>query len=239
VWHLLHHYIAGQRTVAANVAITVVGDALRIQVTGVNGWGWRHLHIYVGTAPVPVGNGGVAFGRFPFQIPFSATTTQFDRSFALSPIAVCGSRLNVVIHGEMIGLSGFVAGRTETGLALGQVPFPGSRWGWSIQFNYCCSQPVQPEQPPVRPPVQPEQPPILPPTEPPIRPPTESPQVFDSSFNAMAVEGDAKSFQAEQSGGLSTGSIVAIVLGAFGAVLLAVVIAVFALNSRARVEEKV
>jgi len=106
------------------------------------------VHIYVGTDPVPVNNGGApAPGQFPYTIEFPEPVASYDLAVALADLGVgCDDQLNVAVHAVVVSFDG--QGNevfSETGWGFGDEEFEGSRWGWSFDYGICCEVPEERE----------------------------------------------------------------------------------------------
>ncbi len=114
---------------------------LHVRVKAWQKWRIEEVHIYAGPGPLPTNGGGnVAPGQFPFKTSYNPAVRKHEETIPLSVILQqCGDVSLVAVHCDVVKLdsAGNVV-RQETAWAYGN-PFSGSQWGWSFDFDLCCT----------------------------------------------------------------------------------------------------
>jgi hypothetical protein len=135
--------LAGQHTDAGEVVVSNDGDNLLVSATSdsAEGWYFKEIHVYAGTDPVPVNNGGnPAPGQFPYKVSFTEPyPSQHQFAIPLEDLAVgCGDTLNVAFHAALVKLDeyGEVIDE-ETGWGEGN-PI-GKNWAMGFEYTICCN----------------------------------------------------------------------------------------------------
>jgi hypothetical protein len=138
--------IAGQHTDTGSVTVSNDDDEIMIAVDAALPYLLAQVHIYVGTDPVPVNNGGnPAPGQFPYKVEFPEPVASYDLAVALADLGVgCDDQLNVAVHAVVVsfdrqGNEVFA----ETAWGFGDEEFEGNRWGWSFDYGVCCEEPSE------------------------------------------------------------------------------------------------
>jgi hypothetical protein len=133
------------------MVITNNQNSLTITVSNVSSWSFGVIHIYIGNGPIPSTPTGTPIpGQFPFKISFASNVQTWSNTWSLEQLNAtfggfvpsCGASFYILTHFELHGPS------DETGWGFGSIPFStfGSpRWGWAMNYTWCCSQPPQPE----------------------------------------------------------------------------------------------
>lgn len=143
----VHDLMAGQHFDVGDVTITNTGDALRIDVELAGGAVHHHqamlyaVHIYAGLGPPPgaANCGNPPPGQFPYKTDYPAGTMSHTEVIPFSDLGIqCGDTVQVAVHAEVSCASH----PDETAWASGQNPFCGSRWGWWIDYDTCCTASV-------------------------------------------------------------------------------------------------
>jgi hypothetical protein len=132
--------LAGQHIDAGEVTITNDWDTLYVDATTHDGWLIKEIHVYVGTDPVPVNNGGnPAPGQFPYKVSFAEPyPSQHQFAIPLEDLEVgCGDTLNVAFHAALVKVDeyGEVIDE-ETGWGQGD-PI-GKNWAMGFEYTICC-----------------------------------------------------------------------------------------------------
>ncbi|MBL7008937.1 MAG: hypothetical protein ISR76_08060 [Planctomycetes bacterium] len=133
--------IAGQHTTMGTVTVSNTPTELHVLVKAGRFWRIENVHIYAGPGPLPTNGGGnVAPGQFPFKTSYNPAVRFHDELIPLSVIGQqCGDDSVVAVHCDVVELdAGGNVVRSETAWGFG-TPFTGSQWGWSIDFDICCS----------------------------------------------------------------------------------------------------
>ncbi len=133
--------IAGQHTTMGVVKVSNTPTELHIRVKAWQNWRIEEVHIYAGPGPLPTNGGGnVAPGQFPFKTSYNPGVRVHDEVIDLSVIGQqCGDTSLIAVHCAVVKLD--AAGnviRSETAWGYGN-PFTGNQWGWSIDFDICCT----------------------------------------------------------------------------------------------------
>jgi hypothetical protein len=132
--------LAGQNIDAGQVTVTNNGDTLFVDATTHDDWVIKEIHLYVGTDPVPVNQGGnPAPGQFPYKVSFTEPyPSQHQFAIPLEDLAVaCGDVLNVAFHTALVKLDDY--GQVideETGWGEGN-PI-GKNWAMGFEYTICC-----------------------------------------------------------------------------------------------------
>lgn len=133
--------IAGQTIDVGRVIVENTPTELHIRVSADRPWFIEAVHIYAGPGPLPTNSGGnVAPGQFPFKTDYNPPVALHEEVISLAQIAMqCGDTALVAVHCEMAlyNCQGQKI-QEETAWAFGN-PFSGNQWGWSLDFDLCCT----------------------------------------------------------------------------------------------------
>lgn len=133
---------AGQHTDAGSVSIASDGTDLLVTIAGDHGWLVSELHVYAGTAPVPVNRAGAAApGQFPYTMELGEPTASITVHIPLEELgAECGDTLDVAVHTVMVLVDEGEVVDTQTGWGFGPNEFRRA-WGWWYTHAICCEPP--------------------------------------------------------------------------------------------------
>jgi hypothetical protein len=136
--------IAGQHFDIGDVTITNTGDTLRVDVelaaSGIHhhdGMIWA-VHIYAGSGPPPgaANCGNPVPGHFPYRTEYPLGTHHHTELIPFSDLGIaCGDPVQVAVHAEV----SCDLHADETAWSTGQNEFCGSRWGWWLDYDTCCT----------------------------------------------------------------------------------------------------